>query len=76
MAGVQPVDELYDAITSYLSTFKQHSHETMKEYIKREGIWWGQLQESVALTDGKEKTSISLNHCMNNFEACCYFEDR
>ena len=55
MAGVQPVDELYDAITSYLTSFKQHTQETMKEFVKREGFWWEQLHEAVALTDGKDK---------------------
>ena len=55
MTGVQPDDELYDAISSYPSTFKQHNQGTMKEYIKREGIWWEQLQESVALTDDKDE---------------------
>ena len=55
MAGVQPVDELYETITSYLSTFKQHNQEAVKEYVKRERIWWEQLQEAVALTDGKDE---------------------
>ena len=62
MAGVQPVDELYDSMMHYLQNFKMRPQEIIKEYITRETTVWEQLQEAVALIDGREGEAPSPIH--------------
>ena len=62
MAGVQPVDELYDAMIYYLQNFKMNPQESIQEYITRETTVWEQLQEAVALIDGREADVVSPIH--------------
>jgi hypothetical protein len=47
MAGVMPVDELFESMMFYLMKFTMHSQETVKEYVAREATVWEQLQDAL-----------------------------
>ena len=55
MSGITPVDELFASFTHYLTIFKQHSQESVREYVEREAKSWEEVQEATASMDGSEE---------------------
>ena len=51
IAGIQPVDELYEQLMHYLTIITQVSTGTVNEYIDREGNTWEVIQEALANID-------------------------